>query len=719
MEQQPPKSASADPSSSSDAKGGTARGAKVPHSATVMDPPSERPSKSEATKVKKPAMHDPDEPSFEDFRLIKKLGEGAMGAVYKAYQISADREVALKVILPHIARNPKIIERFNREAQTMGLLDHDNVVVGYALNEENGCYYFAMEFVDGRSVQDWLTDMGKFSVGDALYVIINAARGMQHAHEQTLVHRDIKPANIMITRQGVVKVADFGMVKQLDDDVSVTQTGTGIGTPAYMPLEQARNAKEVDGRSDIYALGCTLYCLLTGQPPFTGQTLVELIKAQEIGIFAPARKFNQNVPDRLDLIIHKMCAKLVKHRYQNCGEVIRDLAGLGLANESLSFIKAEGPGAKAAAAAPKAAGPASTAGAKAPPGSILQWKEEPKLDEDPELWYLRYQTADGQTVTKKLRTHEILDLLKDEKFDSKAQASHSPDDGFRHLATYREFESRMQSRLIKARTDTQANRFKSLYKAAERAEELKAEREAQQPEEGSAAYRMLTSMEEVRWRTEDGTPEEPEQKAPKQKKADKAKKRTESDEEKPDTKVDTKAEERKRAALQRAAEEAEGKATVLIDGFFCGALAGLLAGIPVGVLIGMAKHAVKETNAVTGAFDVNASSGAGFTDIITGGITGIAFGFIVGGVVGIVALYVARRLAPFLDELPHLLSVVVGAAAASATCYLVARNAQPKDDANFSMVKYLVLAAGIGLVVGGLWPFVRNALFSKGEPAEA
>ncbi len=112
-----------------------------------------------------------------------------------------------------------------------------------------------------------------------------------------MVHRDIKPDNVLIDRTGVVKVADLGMVKTLDEDMALTQTGHAVGTPWYMPLEQAKNAKDTDGRCDIYALGCMLYCLLTGNPPFTGRTLVEVIQAKEVGTFAPARSSNPDVPE--------------------------------------------------------------------------------------------------------------------------------------------------------------------------------------------------------------------------------------------------------------------------------------------------------------------------------------------------------------------------------------------------------------------------------------
>ena len=295
-----------------------------------------------------------------DYKLVKKLGEGAMGVVYQARQISYPREVAVKVLFKHIANNPKLVERFYREARVTGRLDHPNIVQGYEVGEAHGFHYFAMEFVDGDTLQKWLVRLGQLSVGDALHIILRCASGLQHAHDHEVIHRDVKPDNILITRQGVVKIADLGMVKQLDEDMSLTQTGHAVGTPWYMPLEQARNSKEADNRCDIYALGCVLYCLLTGQPPFTGRTLVDVIQAKEFGTFPPARQFSAEVPEKLDLILMKMTAKQVKYRYGSCTEVIRDIEGLGLANKTLTFLQHT-----------EDDGPKSVRLKKTPPGSAI------------------------------------------------------------------------------------------------------------------------------------------------------------------------------------------------------------------------------------------------------------------------------------------------------------------------------------------------------------
>jgi serine/threonine protein kinase len=405
-----------------------------------------------------------------EFRLIKERGEGAMGVVYKAYQPSFNRNVALKVLFRHVANNPKLLERFYREARVASQLDHPNLVCGYAVGEIGGWHYFAMEYVPGKSLQKVLTALGRLSVGDALYIVLRVARGLQYAHERGLVHRDVKPDNILITRNGEVKLGDLGMVKQLDDDeMSLTQTGHAVGTPWYMPLEQARNSKDADSRCDIYALGCVLYALLTGLPPFAAKTIVDVIQAKETGTFKPARQANREVPLRLDDAIFKMTAKRPNERYQTCAEVIRDLEGLGLAGSALSFL------------APGASTPGRRPGASemVPPSELtpVPARAEPPLAD---VWYVRYKTPAGQKLQRKLTTAEVLELIQDEHFDPATRASHSPAEGFRALATYREFEPVALGRAAKSGADRQASRYRQQYKRIEEEAERKRGR-AQEP----------------------------------------------------------------------------------------------------------------------------------------------------------------------------------------------------------------------------------------------
>lgn len=416
-----------------------------------------------------PSQISPSGVVLDDFRLVKKIGEGAMGTVFKGHQISFDRPVAVKVLFKHVARNLRLVERFYREARVSGCLDHPNIVQGYGVGESQGWHYFAMEYVDGISMQDWLERLGKVSVGDALYVALACARGLQYAHEMGLVHRDIKPANLLITRRGEVKIADFGMVKYQGEDLSLTQTGHGVGTPWYMPLEQARNAKDTDNRCDIYALGCVLYCMLTGQPPFTQATLVEVIQAKELGVFRPARRLVPEVPERLDLIIAKMVQKQARYRYASCAEVIADLESLGLATKRLSFLKRTPPPAQATSETPPA--PTRSPAAPTPPPSTVA----------ADIWYLRYTALGGRPVERKLTTSQILLMIEKKVFDSSATASREPDGIFRALPTHREFGHLMLPRASKQGLDEQTSRYRRLYKEIDEEDRQRRQVETREP----------------------------------------------------------------------------------------------------------------------------------------------------------------------------------------------------------------------------------------------
>src|SRR5262249_156818 len=212
----------------------------------------------------------------------------------------------------------------------------------------------------------------------------------------------INAETVLITREGCVKVADLGMVKQLEQAMSLTQTGHAVGTPWYMPLEQAKNAKDIDARSDIYALGCMLYCLLTGEPPFAGKTLVEVIQAKEVGTFPPARGMNDEVPERLDLIIANIAANLPRYPYQACADVIADLEALHLDGDELEFIRTPGPRSQLQKRRTDVRLP------------TLRAKTGDAKIED--VWYLRCHSREGQSVVRKASTAEILALLNDKSF---------------------------------------------------------------------------------------------------------------------------------------------------------------------------------------------------------------------------------------------------------------------------------------------------------------
>jgi serine/threonine protein kinase len=400
--------------------------------------------------------------SFGDFQLLNKIGEGAMGAVYKARQLSFGRDVALKVLFPHIANNPKLVERLYREGRVMGQLDHPNIVQAFEVNESHGWHYIALEYVDGQSMQKWLAHLGRLNIGDALHIVVACARALEYAHNLGFVHRDIKPDNILIDGRGNVKVADLGMVKIDDEDLALTQTGHAVGTPWYMPLEQAKNAKDTDRRSDIYALGCMLYCFLTGMPPFAGKTLLEVIRAKDLGTFPPTRQANPEVPERLDLIIIKMASKQPKHRYQSCAELIRDLESLQLAHAKLEFLEHKNA-------------PTEVAATKAPSSHD---DPRPVAVADPNTWYVRVKDAEGNTAVHKLVTAQVQSMLAEDLLPPNAKASHDREVGFRALATYKEFQGSALVKASKQSADQHTARYRSLYrKIEEEAEQRERDKE--------------------------------------------------------------------------------------------------------------------------------------------------------------------------------------------------------------------------------------------------
>ncbi len=272
--------------------------------------------------------------AFRDFRIDAKLGAGAMGIVYKAHQLSMDREVALKILPEHLAENEEFVERFQKEARMSAKLHHPNIVGGIAVGEENGLHYFAMEYVDGENLDQWRRRLNRLSVGDAVRICLDVARALEHAYARGVLHRDIKPANIMISRDHMVKLADLGLAKVEGDD-GRTQVGEMTGTLAYMAPEQARNAKASDHRCDLYALGTTLYVLLTGERPFSASTPIEWVETKEQGTFPPASRLNPDVPASVDRILGKLLAPDPRRRYQTAAELVTDLEATKLVNSKL------------------------------------------------------------------------------------------------------------------------------------------------------------------------------------------------------------------------------------------------------------------------------------------------------------------------------------------------------------------------------------------------
>ncbi|WP_153557125.1 protein kinase domain-containing protein [Roseimaritima sediminicola] len=287
------------------------------------------------------------------YRVVRLIGMGSMGAVYEARQLSLDRTVALKTILPRWSDQPSSMARFTREAYAAAQLAHPNVVRIYDFGFTDGRYYFSMEWVRGGSLADAVRRSGPMAPLVAAGYILQAARGLQYAHRMGMIHRDVKPANLLLDDDGTVKVADLGLVKLPDQNdfsgaeegfpdaagsdsvTEVTIAGSTVGTPSYMPPEQAVDAASVDHRADIYSLGCSLYHLLAGKPPFGGADVSRVLAQHRNATPVPLSRIRADIDEALGRIVGRAMARRVEDRYENLGQMIDELQTyLGVAGDS-------------------------------------------------------------------------------------------------------------------------------------------------------------------------------------------------------------------------------------------------------------------------------------------------------------------------------------------------------------------------------------------------
>jgi len=259
-----------------------------------------------------------------DFMLVRKLGAGGMGIVYLAHQLSLDRPAAIKILNSEFSHEAESVQAFIREARSAAKINHPNIVQAYAVGEEDGIFYFAMEFLDGETMKEELQKLGKIEPRKAADVIMQVAQALECAwREQKLIHRDIKPDNIMMCANDRVKLADLGLSGTFGDDAD-DDSDEVVGTPQYISPEQLTGVV-TDTRSDIYSLGATFYHLVTGQFPYNGENTEEIAKQHVFGTLVPPRQINPMLPQALDNIIVKMMAKKPENRYQDCSALIKDL----------------------------------------------------------------------------------------------------------------------------------------------------------------------------------------------------------------------------------------------------------------------------------------------------------------------------------------------------------------------------------------------------------
>lgn len=267
-----------------------------------------------------------------DYQVLRRLGRGGMADVYVALHQSLDRQVALKVLRRHLSGDTEYVERFRREARAAAKLNHPNIVQVYEVGRAGDCHYIAQELIDGPNLKERVEKEGPLSPGEAIAVLQAVASALATAHQSAITHRDVKPENILQSHRGEIKVADFGLARVGSGGGDLTQIGLTMGTPRYMSPEQVQG-KQVDPRSDLYSLGCTLYFLLTGSPPFDGDEplAVAVQHMQETPRPLAAVRGRDDVPDWLLAAINRMMAKSPDDRFASASEVcelVAERAGL-------------------------------------------------------------------------------------------------------------------------------------------------------------------------------------------------------------------------------------------------------------------------------------------------------------------------------------------------------------------------------------------------------
>ena len=263
------------------------------------------------------------------YRILAKLGAGAMATVFKARQLSLDRTVAIKVLPKKLSENRDYVERFYREGKAAAKLNHANIVQAFDVGEAGGYHYFVMEYVEGETLDDVLTRRRLLPESEALDVIIQIARALDHAHTQGLIHRDVKPKNIMITQSGVAKLADMGLARAASDAATASaEAGRAYGTPYYISPEQIRGELDIDFRADIYSLGATLYRTVTGKVPFEGSTPVAVMHKHLKEPLVPPDHINTNLTTGLGEVVEVMMAKDRDRRYGSTRDLLLDLEAI-------------------------------------------------------------------------------------------------------------------------------------------------------------------------------------------------------------------------------------------------------------------------------------------------------------------------------------------------------------------------------------------------------
>ncbi len=265
-------------------------------------------------------------PKIGSYRLIQPLGTGGMSSVFRAIHEESGHEVALKILPRNLAKNSTLLQRFLREAKSAESLEHPNIVAIFDRGIDQGKHYLVLEYVPGGDLHDYVRDNGPLGIADTVSIIRGVAEGLRYAATQGLIHRDIKPANLLRTPDGQVKIIDLGLALQSEnEDERVTREGTTVGTVDYMSPEQARDSRATTIKSDIYSLGCTMFYLVTGSPPFRGGNIADKLTKHCTLPPPDPRELRPAIPLPLARLVQRMMAKKPDNRFADYDELIAAL----------------------------------------------------------------------------------------------------------------------------------------------------------------------------------------------------------------------------------------------------------------------------------------------------------------------------------------------------------------------------------------------------------
>jgi serine/threonine protein kinase len=338
-----------------------------------------------------------------NYELLEKVAEGGMGSIYRGRHRQTGQIVAVKIMPAHMASNATLLRRFEQEFRAASKLDHPNIVRALDYGDNGTTPYLVMEFVEGESLGQRIERDGRMPEAEAIRLIAQVAQGLHRAHKQGIIHRDVKPDNVMVTPEGTAKLADLGLVKEVDADLNLTKTGRGLGTPHFMAPEQFRSAKDADIRCDVYSLGATLYMMVTGELPFRSNGPLDAWMKKMNNDLIPPRQIVPSLSERVDWAIRRAMSPNKEQRPNTCREFVEDLTGHSTRK-------------------PATDNPAIAA-----------------VDQD--LWYLVYKDEEGAMHTVKGSTTAIRRSLKEGLLGdaSNVRASRAKTGPFEQLRSYPEF----------------------------------------------------------------------------------------------------------------------------------------------------------------------------------------------------------------------------------------------------------------------------------------